>query len=201
MRTSTLASLMALAASATAQYPNQTAPFALVVYSPQNETYNGTTLGACHEGAALEGLCISAPYASSLPSSVSTFTQNYSAAAAPLPMVGTVGYLTYELQGANFNLSSPMEFSYNPASNVAVPLFTPSAGGQEIAFNEDQLGVVTFSDDTITPPAEVPTFYFDRWYICETNAGYDYITLAWVLGDTTPENPSCVKAFINRVFV
>lgn len=55
--------LLALTSGATAQYLNQTAPFALVVIS-SNTTYNGSTLAACHEGAAIESLCIGAPYSS-----------------------------------------------------------------------------------------------------------------------------------------
>jgi hypothetical protein len=200
MRTSTIASLLAIAATTTAQFLNQTAPFALVVYS-QNETYNGTSLVACHEGAAIEGLCIGAEFSYPIPTSVETFTQNYSSSLTVEPTVGVVGYLTYELRGGNFNLSSPMELSYNPTSNVAVPLFTPADSGLEISFLDDKLGVPSYLNDQVTPPAYSDTAYFDRWYICETNAGYDYITLALVLGDTAPQNPSCVEACIKRVFI
>lgn len=102
--------------------------------------------------------------------------------------------------GGNFNLSSPMSLSYNPSSNVAVPLFEPSDSGTEVAFKDDDLmGIPGFLDDTVSPPAYNATTYY-RWYICETNAGYDYTTAAWVMGDTTPQNPSCVKADIKRVF-
>ena len=200
MRTSTLASLLAIATSTTAQYLNQTAPFALVVLS-QNETYNGTTLGACHEGAAIEGLCIGATFSQPIPSSVETFTFNYSSSQTVDPNVGCQGYLTYELQGGNFNLSSPLSLSYNPSSNVAIPLLEPSESGQTVAFKDDDLmGITQYLDDTVTPPAyNVKTLY--RWYICQTNAGYAYTTAAWVLGDGVPQNPSCVKADIKRVFI
>ena len=93
-----------------------------------------------------------------------------------------------------------MSFSYNPASNVAIPLFEPTESGLEISFYQDQLGVPVFVDDQVSPPAYVETVDY-RWYICETNAGYDYTTLAWVLGDAIPQNPSCVSATIKRIFV
>jgi hypothetical protein len=223
MRTSTFAGLLALAASSTAQFLNQSAPFALVVLS-QNETYNGTTLAACHEGAAIEGLCskcssslytasisplsravankllVGATFNYPIPTSVETFTLNYSSSLTVDPAVGQVGLLTYELRGGNFNLSSPMELSYNPSSNVAIPLFTPSESGTEVAFKSDDLmGIPGYLDDTVSPPVyNSETLY--RWYICLTNAGYTYTTAAWAMGDTTPENPSCVKADIKRVF-
>jgi hypothetical protein len=99
-------------------------------------------------------------------------------------------------------LSSPMQFSYNPTSNVAVPLLTPSESGQTIAFRDKDnlMAVPGYIDDTVTPPAYHMVNYY-RWYICDTNAGYNYVTAAWVLGDKPPQNPSCQKVDILRVFV
>ncbi|KAG0645496.1 hypothetical protein D0Z07_8543 [Hyphodiscus hymeniophilus] len=200
MRTSTLAGLMALAASSTtAQFVNTTAPFALLVLS-QNETYNGTTISPCHEGAAIEGLCIGTKLGSPPPAFVQTYTQNYSASATVDPTIGVVGYLIFDLPVSGLNESSPMSFAYNPSSNVAVPLFEPSESGQEVAFHEDQLFIPSFTNDQVTPPTFEENV-FDRWYICNTNVGYNYITVAWALGDAAPQNPSCVKASIRRVFV
>jgi hypothetical protein len=199
MKASTaIASVLAMVVSSTAQFLDQTAAFALVVLS-RNGNYNGTTLAACHEGAATEGLCIGATLGSS---GVQTFTMNYSSSLTVNPDMGTVGYLTYQLVGGNFNLSSPMSLSYNPSSNVAVPLLTPSASGTEISFKADNLmGIPGYIDDTVSPPnMSDPTVYY-RWYICKTNAGYLYTTAAWVMGNITPENPSCVKADLKRVFV
>ena len=143
---------------------------------------------------------VGATFAYPLPTSVQTFTLNYSSSLTVDPAVGQLGYLTYELRGGNFNLSSPLELSYNPSSNVAVPLFTPSESGLEVSFKSDNyLGIPTFLDDTVSPPAYKEGVDY-RWYICETNAGYVYTTLAWVLGKGKPQNPSCVKADIKRVF-
>jgi hypothetical protein len=40
-----------------------------------------------------------------------------------------------------------------------------------------------------------------RWYVCTTLVtSYTYSTLAWVLGSHSPQNPSCVKVDVVRVF-
>ena len=124
MRISIFASLIALAAStATAQYTNQSAPFNLILLS-QNDTLNGSALGACHEGAAIEGLCVSGP-----PTADAGYSQfQFNTSSTPFnynATIGETGYLTYELRGGNFNVSEPMGLTYNPASNVAVPEFNP----------------------------------------------------------------------------
>jgi len=56
----TIASLLAVAATQTgaqdSSWSKQSVPFNLVLKS-HNATLDGTYLGACHEGAAIEGLC------------------------------------------------------------------------------------------------------------------------------------------------
>ena len=75
-----------------------------------------------------------------IPGSASTFTFNYSEAVEqPDASIGDEGYLTYFLQGANFNLSQPMELSILASSNVAHPIFSPSETGQLVAFDEKEL--------------------------------------------------------------
>ena len=44
-------------ASVNGQFLNQSAPFNLVLCSA-NSTYHNSTLSACHEGAAIEALCV-----------------------------------------------------------------------------------------------------------------------------------------------
>lgn len=194
MRSAVFAPLLALAATTvTAQYLNQTADFNLVVLS-SNETINGTSLGACHEGAAIEGLCLGG---------ASPFRLNYSSTFEVDPNIGVEGILAFELQGGNFNLSSPMSLSYYPTSNVAVPLFTPGYDSTTVSFLGDELYIPRLGyDDTQIPvnaPAESENF--NRWYVCQTYAGYLYTTLAWVVGPGTPQNPSCQKVDVVRVFI
>lgn len=72
----------------TAQYTNQSAPFNLVLLSA-NSTINGSLLSACHEGAAIEGLCLGGLSSESY----AQYTFNYSAQATPDPVVGITGTL------------------------------------------------------------------------------------------------------------
>ncbi|KUJ23707.1 uncharacterized protein LY89DRAFT_981 [Mollisia scopiformis] len=196
MRASIITSILAFAASSvTAQYLNQSAPFYLVL-SSRNTSFDGVSLSTCHEGAAIEGLCLG----SQLSNTSVTYTFNTSSFLTPDPVLGTPGSLNYELEGGNFNLSSPMTISSPITTNVAVPLFTPSESFTEVGFdNENKLYVYGTIDDTVSPPVyKVQAFY--RWYVCLTNAGYTYTTLSWVVGPHSPENPSCQEVEVKRVF-
>jgi hypothetical protein len=218
MRTSSFAGLLALAASSTAQYLNETAEFALVVLS-SNATYNGTTLQACHEGAAVEGLC-GLYFSSALnivitnnlsvgptlgSSEVQTFHQNYSASLPVNATIGTLGYLVFNLPIGTENgtelVQSPMYMSYNLASNVAAPYFEPGYNGLEVAFADDNIMTIPTSVDDTTYPPTYQEVVLDKWYICATNLGYAYTTLAWTMGPGVPQNPTCVKASVKRVFM
>lgn len=92
--------------------------------------------------------------------------------------------------------------TYNPASNVAVPEFSPGYGSTEVAFDEDRkMNIQSYIDDRVVPPYEAGMKAYYRWYVCKTYVGYLYTTSAWVLGDHSPQNPSCVKVEVVRVFV
>jgi hypothetical protein len=206
MRISIIASILGLVASqVSAQYYiNQTAPFALVVLS-SNATLNGTALSACHEGAAIKGLCLSGVFDPSVPPlSYAVYNFNYTTQLTPDPVLGYSGILTWELRGGNFNLSSPLSLPISPTSDVAIPLFTPSEDQEQIlGFDKsDLLYIASYIDDTVSPPI-YRTKAFYRWYICYTNySGYFYQTLSWVVGvHTHPQNPSCQKVDVKRVFV
>jgi len=89
-----IAALLSLSSTTAAQFSNQSAPFSLSLLS-DDSALNGVTLGACHEGAAIEGLCVGG---------TSVFHFNTSSAlVVPNATAGAQGYLTYELQGGNFN--------------------------------------------------------------------------------------------------
>jgi len=194
MRASILTPLLAFAtAQVAAQDTVQSPEFSLVLLST-NETINGTILVACHEGAGIEGLCLGA-------GSASPFQFNYSSAATVDPTIGTEGIITYELEGGNFNVSSPLSLSYNPTSNVAVPLFTPGYESTTVSFLNDQLYIPGYIDDTQVPAAVDGLKNYNRWYSCDTYAGYAYTTLAWLMGDGVPENPTCQKVDVVRVFI
>jgi hypothetical protein len=96
-----------------------------------------------------------------------------------------------------------MQLSISPTSNVAVPLLQPSTTGQAVAFDDDnKLTILSSQDDTKPPPNYACTPLYN-WYACNTYAGYSYQTLAWVVGNAAaiPQNPTCQKVDVVRVFV
>ncbi|KZF26738.1 hypothetical protein L228DRAFT_17820 [Xylona heveae TC161] len=200
--------LAGLTSSAMAQFTNQSAPFYLVVIS-QNHTINGSALVACHEGAAIEGLCVGGSIATSSPGGIKGVSQyNFNGSSNPYiqnATLGETGLLTYVLRGGNFNESEAMGFATNPASNVALPLFYPGEDNyQLIAFDShNRLNIQAYVDDRIVPAySGIENKAYYRWYVCSTYyTGYNYETLAWVYGDHKPQNPTCQKVEVKRVFV
>jgi len=205
MRTSIITSVLALAASQVAAqdnyYSNQSAPFSLVV-SSSNSSINGGILYACHEGAAIEGLCLGG--ASFFNTSSAIYNLNYSSQVTPDPVLGITGLLTWVLHGGNFNLSSPMQLSSTPTSNVGIPLFEP--GGDDGTFvgfdKENKMFIGGYEDDTVSPIKYETKAYY-RWFICTTQpTSYVYTTLAWVYGvHSHPQNPTCQKVDVIRQFL
>jgi hypothetical protein len=202
MKTTILAVIGAIASIASAQdepYYNVTSkPFHLVVQSAKNKTLNGKTLYACHEGAAIEGLCLSN---STKLSSADVFNFNTSSYATPTnSTIGDTGILTWLLPTSDLSYSSALSLSANPTSNVAVPLFYPGDDdAEQVAFdNKGLLNIQGYLDDSVFPfnATEVKAYY--RWYICETQVGYLYTTLAWVRPSSTfPSFPHIRKLIMN----
>ena len=193
----TIKSLVLLLGSAsviTAQYLNQSKPFNLVLES-KNPNATGKYLTPCHEGAAIDGLCLS-----TAADSGDVYRYNYTDTS---DFKSPSGLLTWILRGGNFNATLPMQLSYNPSSNVAVPLFMPAQSGQLISFDKDGLMyILGYFDDRVQPlNRSAPATPYHRWYVCDTYVGYAYRTLAWGLGEAVPQNPSCVKVHVKRKFV
>ncbi|KAF2859046.1 hypothetical protein K470DRAFT_219902 [Piedraia hortae CBS 480.64] len=169
-----------------AQFDNQTANFFLVVDSPGNEEYDGTTFGGCHEGAAIEGLCPGNEMNAT--ESYQFFQHNTSSYSVPS------GILTYELHGADFNISEPMQLGIGPLSNMADPLFTPGYQFTEVAFDKDEKMYI--ADSKGNP--------YYRWYICDNVSYYRYTGLQWLIGtspDSVPDEPSCRQTNVTRKWV
>lgn len=191
MRAPLIASVVALAALlATADFLHQSQPFKIILLS-QNLTLHGSSLAACHEGASIKGLCISggefgAP---------TEFTYNTSQPDSQ------TGILTYQLQGKNFNMSSPMQLSSSPSSNVAGPLIQPGIGNTLLGFDKiGRMFIMRYEDDTKPMPNNNPTPTF-QWYVCQTHFGYLFQTLTWGTGNGKPQNPTCDTVQPLRVFM
>lgn len=115
---------------------------------------------------------------------------------------GYTGLVTWLLRGGNFEVSSSLNLAPTPDTNVAVPLFQPGDQGYaNFAFDsKDRLLVPSYLDNTVSPPV-FKTQLLRRWYVCLTRVGYFYQTLAWTVGSAEPENPSCRKVSVKRVFI
>ena len=103
----TMKSIISAAAAAlglyiSTTYALQSKPFFLVLHS-DDKTLNGKTLGACHEGAAYEGLCVDVPLAKAK-SNYNTFTFNYTKSEP------NFGSLNWKLVGSGFECSSSPVF-------------------------------------------------------------------------------------------
>ncbi|KAF2739621.1 hypothetical protein EJ04DRAFT_508508 [Polyplosphaeria fusca] len=208
MRLSLLSLAFALTASTIAQYDNQTAPFHLVLVS-EDDTVNGEYLASCHEGAGIEALCLAGKPSPSKPDPTpgSVYYFNYSTSVeTPNATLGTPGYVTWVLHGGNFNESQALGLWYSPATNIAIAMFWPGleyAWGMAFDTN-DMLNIQYYVDDTVTPPKAGDTTGYYNWYACTTYfTGYTYDTLSWVAGDGSqkPQNPSCAKVGVKRVFI
>lgn len=170
-----------------AQWDQQSAPFHLQVVSA-NETLNGSGFVSCHEGAAIEGLCLSVAPGD-------TYYFNTSSTG------GDEGYLVWNLQTSSITVSSPLKFYYSLSSNVALPLFQTTYGDLLTFTDDDFLAVPSFSDDTVTPPVSTSETALQRWVVCTTYfSGYTYTSLAWVLGEAPAQNPSCQSVQVKRVY-
>jgi hypothetical protein len=231
----TILTLGAIVIPALAQIPSmysvvdQSADFNLVVQS-RNTSLDGKLLGACHDGAAHEAVCIVAGPYNYTPNFVSFQFNNTRYICTESNSTGTFtvpcndeptdptlnsGTVTWWLplwsgaSGLDVNVSQAMILGYLPSSNVAQATITfpPYQGshGTNVAFDKnDLLNIIAYQKDELRPENEylkIPKHYY-RWHICETwNLGYHYWSLAWVLGPHSPQNPTCEKVNVTRVFV
>ncbi|ORY10247.1 hypothetical protein BCR34DRAFT_665048 [Clohesyomyces aquaticus] len=203
-----LALVAALAASAMAQYTQRSPSFRLLILMPGNTTtgWNGTVLGACHEGAAIEGLCPDT-LVTETAHSYNIFYHNISDSDTSFTDArGVLSYDFYYGENLTAMVPSSMDLVYNPASDTAFPLITPSnRSSTYVSFDEcNSMYIGTTQDDRVDPTDD-PSFDLIKvkgWWLCRTNFAYRYVTLVWAMGiDTVPANPTCRKVDVKRVFV
>ncbi|KAH7396588.1 hypothetical protein DE146DRAFT_42400 [Phaeosphaeria sp. MPI-PUGE-AT-0046c] len=201
-----------LVTAASAQYWNiSSKPFQIRLRSEDGSIDD--TVSACHTGAALESLCLSNSVTPSKPNPIpyDNFTFNTSIYEQPVPdtKFATPGILTWVIPANPPSLPSPiwssLGFNYDAFVNFASPLLsTGTSNSQTFSFNEqDELILVSYTDWSTNPPKPAhPAIGLQRWYACQTNnAGYQYETLVWGLGEGAPMIPSCVRVNVKRVFV
>ncbi|KAK7946264.1 uncharacterized protein PG986_010585 [Apiospora aurea] len=211
MKFSLSASLLALAASAVqAQQPqNQTGPFFLHITGKEDKTIDGYA-GACHAGAAIEGLCFAnGPKPSGDNVNYESFYFNYT---GNQDVDGAeVGFLSWNLQLAPGSdpavVPSPMSFTFSTTSNVAQPMFGPGNSQQSVGFDKDgkmfvfgSMDDATFEPDNRPPNPYQPKAYYN-WFVCWQYVGsYYYHAVGWAT-TLPPHNPTCQAVDITQVMV
>ena len=102
------------------------------------------------------------------------------------------------------SVSSGMQLSLPPSTNVGIALFYPGpTDSSYVSFDkQNHMYIQSYYDDTVNPPASTgEVVKLDRWYICLYNyTGYLYNVLSWVYGIGEPQNPTCQKVCVERVF-
>jgi hypothetical protein len=185
---------VALAAPAKRQEEVSSPPFALIIQST-NASINGRVLFAAHSGAAIENLNPGGTNTTLVSSN--TFVFNTTDDGYTDPVLGPAGTIAWTLRGGNFEISEPLSFEYSPTSDLAVPRLSPSEYGTQFYFVNDTLVIAQFNNVGGVIP-------LDRFYLCELspqeNNGYAYTSLAWKLGQGRPDNESCQKVTVKRVF-
>lgn len=152
-----LAALGSFSLLASAQTYNTSAPFILQL-SSDNANISGQVIGACHSGAAFEVPCLAGN--DTTPTSFTTFNFNVSANAVVEDGQFYNGYLVWNLQGGNFNLSEPLTFGATPLdTNVVAPQFSPDYPTSQVAFDDDDKLFIysSYYDDTKFQPGVFPT--------------------------------------------
>ena len=164
-------------------------------------------LGACHQGAAIEGLCLTGENIEDPASSYTTFYHNVSssenAAANANDTLGVLNYILTAVGG--LTVPSAMDFYQHPGSNLADLIFSPGWDDyRPVSFETcGSMYIPIYQDDTVSPPAYYePTRKLKNWYICLTRFSYLYNALVFKIGVTgEPQNPTCELVEVLRVWV
>ncbi|EJP68457.1 hypothetical protein CRV24_004301 [Beauveria bassiana] len=199
MKFTTLATSVLLSGLAAAD-DIQSKPFKLILDSADGRI-NGKSISSCHSGAAIEALCIGG----STNDAYQTYYLNTTeGSTSPVEGYGPSGKLVWNIPLQGTTESEAMQFFYEPYTNIAHPLFEPSYVATYVAFGDkdNELAIFSYIDDTVSPPKTGEFKALKQWYACITDySGYRYQSLNWVVGNGKPQNPSCIKTEVKRVFI
>ncbi|KAK6214496.1 hypothetical protein LQW54_004217 [Pestalotiopsis sp. IQ-011] len=193
-------SALLLACAATVTAFNATGPYGLHITGKEDSSIDGYA-GACHAGAAIEGLCYIAGELNDT-TSYQQFNFNYSSYDPTTGELYPYGWLEWELplssgDGETTSVPSALQIGLNLGSNVNVALFYPGYDDfTTLQKSEiDTLYVSGGVDDTQnTDTYPNPVVYqgnLTNWYLCyQFTGGYYYQSIAWV-NSQPPQNPTC----------
>ncbi|KAI0155519.1 hypothetical protein BJ166DRAFT_336404 [Pestalotiopsis sp. NC0098] len=193
-------SALLLACAATVTAFNATGPYGLHITGKEDSSIDGYA-GACHAGAAIEGLCYIAGELNDT-TSYQQFNFNYSSYDSTTGEVYPYGWLEWELplssgDGETTSVPSALQIGLNLGSNVNVALFYPGYD-DFTTLQKSENGTLYVSggvDDTQnTDTYPNPVVYqgnLTNWYLCyQFTGGYYYQSIAWV-NSQPPQNPTC----------
>jgi hypothetical protein len=162
------------------------------------------SLGACHEGAAIESLCPSGLRLNDTATSYDTFYHNVTSYAnSTANAIDTPGVINWHMVANGDEIyPSAMHFSWDLTSNLAIPIIFPSGSYSLISFDQDGYAYMLAQQNDMVSPPVYADIVVASWYVCLTRWSYLYHTLAWKVGRTgEPQNPSCVEVQVRRVFI
>jgi len=170
-------------------------------------TSTSHAVGACHQGAAIEGLCLTNLTVRDQATSYTTFYHNVSSQENKFANANdALGTLIYVLRaGLGLQVPSAMFFHEVPDSNMADLIFKPGySANRPVAFDScGSLYIPGTQNNTVSPPEYYePELKVKNWYICLTRFSYLYESLVWKIGVTgEPQNPTCQSVGVQRVWV
>jgi hypothetical protein len=171
-------------------------------------TITSHALGACHQSAAREGLCLTNDTTAIPARPYTTFYHNVSsdALAHASNIKGVLNWPLSLNNGSNMIIaSSAMAFSYRFDTNLVDMGFTSgSSGYQTVSFEEGSgsMYIEVFIDDTDKAPVlRDPPIKARNWYLCPMGLGSSLQSLHWKIGLAgEPQNPNCSKVEVQRVW-
>lgn len=202
--------LVTAALAATASAANKTGPYHLHIQGTTNTSINGNA-GACHAGAAIEGLCYVAGPAPTPSENYYEFYYNYGSYDPTTGAVNQPGWISWLLQIGSgesaMTVESAMRLESGWGSNVATALFypdnergahlwfVPDSGEMYATGNDDAYATVAY------PEGGLPQSNWTNFHLCyQFTGGYWYQSIAWVY-TLPPHNPTCEPVSLSLVTV
>jgi hypothetical protein len=168
-------------------------PFQLAVIS-SNATLNGQILSPCHWHVLVQALCPQP--------AIKTTTVRDSFNSTKKPSGGF--NLNWDLNQGQSNTQMVLNFTIGTSmySNVADAMLVNAGYPTDVFFDEkDKMYLQGRADDRRVPIEEYAVENYYRWYVCNTvYNSYRYQTLAWSQGEPAPQNPTCQKIDVKRVY-
>ncbi|KAL5118767.1 hypothetical protein ACEQ8H_003270 [Pleosporales sp. CAS-2024a] len=204
----TLWATAALASTVAAQdqqyYNISSSPFQLVLKS-DNATLHLTVLGACHQGAAIEGLCFTGRGINETATPYTTFYYNISSYSSTNSFYDNDGLLGWNLNTTSLLVPSAMRLSKSPTSNVANAVFSPGWSDPSlVSFDAAGYLYIKATQNDLVDPVGYwdPPLHVKNWYICSTLwSSYRYDTLIWKIGlQGQPQNPACQYVEVFKMY-